>query len=85
MDWFEKNKIRFIKWPPQFPDLSPIDNLWSSLKIQLDNVETHNTQHLLEEASRLWLTFAAIHTERLLESMLSRVAELLKNRGSHTH
>jgi hypothetical protein len=30
--WFNKNNIKLLEWPPQSPDLSPIENVWAFLK-----------------------------------------------------
>jgi transposase len=26
------NKVKALEWPPQSPDLNPIDNMWAELK-----------------------------------------------------
>src|SRR5215813_1986671 len=35
MAWMTKNEVRVLPWPPQSPDLSPIDPLWDVLERQM--------------------------------------------------
>ncbi|EPB75566.1 hypothetical protein ANCCEY_05343 [Ancylostoma ceylanicum] len=31
-DWFDKNSIMCMEWPPEGPDLEPIENVWHQMK-----------------------------------------------------
>jgi hypothetical protein len=35
MAFLEENQIETIEWPPQSPDLSPIENIWNVLKMKM--------------------------------------------------
>jgi hypothetical protein len=43
--FFEEKNVQIMQWPPNSPDLSPIDNVWQILK---DYVEKKNPQNLAE-------------------------------------
>ena len=32
MDWFERNCIELVEYPPYSPDLNPIEHVWVELK-----------------------------------------------------
>ncbi len=33
--FIEQNNIDVLEWPPQRPDLSPIENLWNAIKMKM--------------------------------------------------
>jgi transposase len=35
MEWLRTKDIEFLEWPPQSPDLNPIENIWAYLKDKL--------------------------------------------------
>jgi transposase len=34
--FIKKSKIRLLKWPANSPDINPIENLWASMKRELN-------------------------------------------------
>jgi transposase len=39
MEWLKKQKFNYINWPPQSPDLSPIEMIWNVMKLKLKSLK----------------------------------------------
>ena len=46
-----------IEWPPNSPDLSPIKNVWATLKEKLSSWDIKNFDDLLENIMDIWVKF----------------------------
>jgi len=45
------NEFTALKWPPQWPDLNPIERLWDVVKRELRALDVHHTNlHQLQDA-----------------------------------
>ncbi len=57
-DWFLKhdNEFTLLKWPPQSPDLSPIEHLWDVVEreIHIMDVQPTNLQQLCDAIMSIW-------------------------------
>jgi len=45
MSFLEKSKIQTFEWPPQSPDLSPIENIWNAMKMKLKRMKPRPRSH----------------------------------------
>ena len=84
--WFETNKIDVLVWPPQSPDLNPIENLWQHLKKKLADYKTEpcGILELWERVEVEWNKIPVDICTKLIESMSNRIAEVLKAKGGYT-
>ncbi len=57
-DWFLKhdNEFTLLKWPPQSPDLNPVEHLWDVVKreIHILDVQPTNLQQLRDAIMSIW-------------------------------
>ncbi len=57
-DWFleHDNEFTLLKWPPQSPDLNPIEHLWDVVEreILIMDVQTTNLQQLCDAIMTIW-------------------------------
>ena len=69
--WFKDNEINVLDWPPQSPDLNPIEHLWSHLKRQLAGYEEEpeGMNELWERTEAEWNSIPLEECLKLFESM----------------
>jgi len=86
--WLQtKNNVHVIDWPAVSPDLNPIENVWGDMKRQIANVDVSNTDSLVREMQRLWLSYREERNFVVLNainSMHSRCQALISSNGSYT-
>lgn len=83
-NWFHRNGVTVIEFPPWSPDLNPIENLWSQLEMAVD---THNAINEAELEAAIEAEWKAIPTEylaKLMHSMPERLREVINNNGHTT-
>src|SRR5271169_3045991 len=86
-EWQQQHMVEKLNWPPNSPDLNPIENVWKILK---DAVQHYRKRpRTLEEMNKAlqeeWKAFSPRIFERLLQSMQERMEDVIKNHGGHTH
>ncbi|KAK3557036.1 hypothetical protein QTP70_024249 [Hemibagrus guttatus] len=86
--WFDEhnNEFEVLTWPPNSPNLNPIEHLWDVLNKQVRSMEAspHNLQDLKDLLLTFWCQIPH-HTFRdLVESMPQRVRAVLAAKGGLT-
>ncbi len=65
-DWFleHDNEFTLLKWPPQSPDLNPIEHLWDVVEreIHIMDVQPTNLQQLRDAIMTIWTKISEIKT-----------------------
>lgn len=84
--WLTEHGIVEIKWPPNSPDLNPIEHLWFILKRRLNKwVEQPKGVHeLWERLEKAWADIKEEEVRKLIESMPRRMAAVIKAKGGNT-
>ncbi len=84
-NWFleHDNEFTLLKWPPQSPDLNPIEHLWDVVEreIRIMDVQPTNLQQLRDDIMSIW---TKTDLEHLVESMPRRIKAVLKAKGVQT-
>ena len=82
MAWFTDQSVSVLSWPGNSPDLNPIENLWRIVKKKINYDACKSLPTLRQEVTRAWcLEVTPEVCAKLVESMPSRIAQIIKNRG----
>ncbi|KAF7650651.1 hypothetical protein LDENG_00122600 [Lucifuga dentata] len=70
-EWFEDNEFTVLKWPPQSPDLNPIEHLCDVVEreISIMDVQPTNLQQLCDAIMSIWTKISEECFQHLVESM----------------
>ena len=90
----EKYGLKIMDWPPNSPDLNPIEHLWAELKrrlfekypntMSLKGSPSAIRQVIQEHLHEVWWEIGEEVLKKLIESMPHRVNEVLAARGWYT-
>ena len=82
--WLKKNKIKVLYWPPQSPDLNPIEHLWSEAKRRLYKQQKATSQEdLWQKLQYIWNNIEPETCLKLIDSMPERIRDVIKAKGSY--
>jgi len=84
--WMEDNNIRVLDWPPQSPDVNPIEHLWFHIKKELAKYPTQSkgVWEIWERVAEVWNNISPEVCQNLIESMPRRIQAVIKAKGGHT-
>lgn len=85
--YLQSQDYQVMDWPPQSPDLNPIENMWRLLKIRLNEYETpvNGMQELYERVTEVWYdVITKEECQKVIESMPKRIEQCIKAKGYWT-
>ena len=83
--WFESNSTDVMEWPPQSPDLNPVENLWAEVKVDVAKSNPKNANDLWVVVQRSWSQISVEKCQKLVDSKPPRCLAVLSNKGFTTH
>ncbi|GFY36176.1 transposable element Tc1 transposase [Trichonephila clavipes] len=83
---FFNRHIELLPWPARSPDLSPIENMWSTVAQRLTQITppAATPDQLWQRVEAAWSTVPQEHIQSLFESMPRRVAAVIFNNGGYS-
>ena len=83
-EWINWKNINRMDWPAQSPDLNPIENLWSILKMKIKKSNPSNKNELIKTIKDTWKNeISKDLIESLALSMKNRIHKVLEAKGGH--
>lgn len=70
-----------IEWPPNSPDLSPIENVWAILKEKLSKRNIKNFDELRENIIDIWIKFPVSLCEKLCANFIDKIKYVKEYKG----
>lgn len=87
MSHLENQQYTLMEWPPQSPDLNPIENMWGLLKRRLNEYDTapKGLNELYERVTHIWYNvITKEECQKVIDSMPRRIEQVIKNKGLWT-
>lgn len=82
--WFLEKQLNVMVWPPQSPDLNPIENLWQIVDRWIDRSNIRSKDELFRRIQSAWNGVPQDTITKLINSMPSRCAAVIQNNGYPT-
>lgn len=82
--WLNDHNITVMNWPPQSPDLNPIENLWEIVKRKINRENVKNADDFFKRVQTAWNEVPPNIIQNLIESMPRRCKAVVKNKGFAT-
>ena len=75
-----------LEWPPQSPDLNPIEHLWNEVdrRLRLFSTSPTSKDDLWEKIQIVWQNIEVEFVQKLICTMPTRVVDLLAAKGGYT-
>lgn len=82
--WKEDHHIKALPWPSMSPDMNPVENFWSLLKIKVADRRPTTLKGLKRAIQKEWTQLPQELASNLISSMERRIRSLIEANGDYT-
>ena len=83
-EWI-KNKVKeILDWPPNSPDLNPIENVWGIIKRELQKENISKRSILINRIKEIYENIPYKYIENIVESFVTRLQRCIDLEGDRT-
>ena len=84
-EWIKKNKVKeILDWPPNSPDLNPIENVWGIIKRELQKENISKRSILINRIKEIYENIPYKYIENIVESFVTRLQRCIDLEGDRT-
>ena len=80
-DFFAENQVQILQWPPNSPDINPVENVWTILKNFVEKKNPQTKAALIENIQESQHEITESIRENLMKSIPKRLGLCLANNG----
>ena len=85
--FFEENNVSVLDWPPQSPDLNPIENLWAIVKrrrVKMFSRFPTSKSELIDQVFAVWKEITPELLATMADSANTRMSLCIEAEGGNT-
>ena len=81
LEFYEKNKIDKLDWPPYSPGLNPIENIWGIIKQEVNKCNLSKISEVISKVKEVWSELDQSKVEHAIENMPIRLSKCIDAEG----
>ncbi len=81
LKFLQQNKIEFLEWPPQSPDMNPIELVWMWMENIIYDKSFKNKQELTDFVFELWNKIPDTIILNFIDKVFDKMDRIRNNNG----